>query len=210
MQEIGKIGKWYVALPCIAFSVKEREIIRKYGFMTYPEFLDNFYVRHKTRGFKLFIKLLKQYKDHVVFAIAPDYKYDLMKTLKRAYPYVNWIFPLHRKSELDIAQDLDFEWIGMPHRKQWRNYTIQWLKENANGFKLWYLGFWNVKRPYLLHYFDGFDTTIPEFFSGKCGKIWITWNKTVKSEKSMKIIEIFEINVRNFRNAIIELSKGYK
>jgi len=27
------MAKWIITLPCIAFSVKEREIIQKYGFM---------------------------------------------------------------------------------------------------------------------------------------------------------------------------------
>ena len=192
------------ALPCIAFSVKEREIIKRHGFLTYPEFLDNFYVRHKTRGYKLFVKLLKQHKDDVKFAVLPDYQYDRMRTLKKAFTDINWIFPLHKKSELEIAYDLDVEWIGMPHRKNWRNYTIQWLRENANDFKLWYLGFWNEKRPWTLHWFDGFDTTIPETYSGKYGKIWLTWGKAVKAE-NMRTIEIFEKNVTNFRRAVNQL-----
>jgi len=201
------MAKLISALPCIAFSVKERDIIKKYGFITYPEFLDNFYVRHRTRGFKFFLKLLKQYEEHVEFAVLPDLQYDRMKTLRRVYPDINWIFPLHKKSELEIAQDLDVEWIGMPHRKQWRNYTIQWLVENAKEFKLWYLGFWNERRPWILKWFDGFDTTIPETYSGKFGKIWIIWGKTIKPSKPMRTIEIFEINVRNFRKAIEELEE---
>ena len=196
--------KWIVAIPCIAFSVKEREIIRKYGFMTYPEFLDNFYIRHKTRGYSLFSKLLRRYDDKIRFAVAPDYNYKLMESLKEKYAHINWIFPLHKKSELEIAKRLGFKWVGMPHRKEWRNYTIRWLVENANGFKLWYLGFWNEKRPYILHYFDGFDTTIPETYSGKYGKIWLTWGKAVKPS-NMKTIEIFEQNVKNFRKAIEEV-----
>lgn len=193
------------ALPCIAFSVREREIIQKYGFLTYPRFLDNFYVRHRTRGFKLFLKLLKQYKDLVEFAVLPDLQYDRMSTLRKAYPDIKWIFPLHKKSELEIAYNLDVEWIGMPHRKQWRDYTIQWLVEHVDGFNLWYLGFWNEKMPWILQWFDGFDTTIPETYSGKFGKIWLTWGKAVKPKKPMKTIEIFEINVRNFRKALKSL-----
>lgn len=194
-----------IALPCIAFSVKEREIIKKYGFLTYPEFIDNFYVRHKTRGFKLFLKLLKQYYEQVEFAVLPDYQYDRMKVLRKAYQDINWIFPLHKKSELEIAHKLGVEWIGMPHRSKWRNYSIQWLKENCENFKLWYLGFWNEKRPWILRWFDGFDTTIPETYSGKFGKIWLNWGKAVKPEEPMKTIEIFEINVMNFKKAVNEL-----
>ena len=191
-----------VALPCIAFSVKEREIIKKYGFLTYPEFLDNFYVRYKTRGYDLFSKLLRRYKDQVRFAVAPDYNYKLMEGLKEKYPHIDWIFPLHKKSELEIAKELGFEWLGISHRRAWRDYTIQWLVENADGFKLWYLGFWNERRPWILQYFDGFDTTIPETYSGKFGKIWLGWGRAVKPEKPMKTIEIFEINVRYFREVL--------
>lgn len=194
-----------VALPCIAFSVKEREIIRKYGFLTYPEFLDNFYVRHKTRSYGLFSKLLRKYHHQVKFAVAPDYNYKLMEGLKQRYKQVNWIFPLHKKSELEIAKNLEFEWIGLPHRPKLRDYTIKWLIDNAREFKLWYLGFWSEKTVWVLQYFNGFDTTIPETYSGKYGKIWLTWGKAVKPQKQMKTIEIFEKNVYNFRKAIEEL-----
>jgi len=189
-----------VALPCIAFSVKEREIIRKYGFLTYPEFLDNFYVRHKTRGYSLFLKLLKKYNDQVKFAVAPDYNYKLAERLKEKYEHINWIFPLHKKSELEVASELNFEWLGMPHRRKFRNYSIQWFVKHSN-FKLWY--FWNERKPWILQYFDGFDTTIPETYSGKYGKIWLTWGKAEKAN-NMRTIEIFEANVRNLKNTLKE------
>ena len=195
-----------VALPCIAFSVKEREIIVKYGFLTWPAFIDNFYVRHRKRRFRYFQKLLKRYKDKIQFAVAPDYDYELMERLKRLYPHITWIFPLHKKEELEIAKKLGFEWIGMPHREHFRDYSISWFVKNTYGFKRWYLGFWLESRPEVLLNFDGFDTTIPETYSGKYGKIWLDWGKSVKAE-NMKTIDIFETNVKNFRKAVNKIER---
>jgi len=190
-----------IALPCIAFSLKEREIIRKYGFLTYPEFIDNFYVRHRTRKYNLFVKLLDKYYEQIRFAVLPDFHYDLMKKLINEYDSIEWIFPLHKKSEMRIVQELNIQWIGFPHRKHFRNYSLTWFLRETKNCKRWYLGFWLEKNPYILLLFHGFDTTIPETYSGKFGKIWITWNKAIKPPFPMKTIQIFEINVKNFKNA---------
>jgi hypothetical protein len=195
-----KIARWIVALPCIHFSVKEREIINKYGFMSFPQFLDNHYVKENKAKVSFLIKNIKRYD--VKFAIAPDYQYENALLLKKLYPHVNWIFPLHRKVEKEIA--LQFEWVGFPHRAAFRDYSLEWFLANFEHKNRWYLGFWAERDPYLLFAFDGFDTTIPETFSGKYGRIWLDWGKNIKAN-GMKTIEIFEQNVRNFKQAIYKL-----
>jgi len=194
--------KWIVALPCVHFSVKEREIINKYGFLSFPQFLDNHYIKEKKAKVSFLVKNIKRYD--VKFAIAPDYQHSNALLLKKLYPRVNWIFPLHQKAEKDIAEQ--FEWIGFPHRKEFRDYSLEWFLSNFGHKKRWYLGFWAEGNPEVLFGFDGFDTTLPETYSGKFGKIWLTWRKSVKPDK-MKTIEIFETNVRNFKRAIEELSR---
>jgi|GEM_PF-5817913 len=195
-----------VALPCIHFSVKEREIIRKYGFLTFPEFLDNHYVKDLRARPRWLIRHIEKY--NVEFAIAPDYLYQTAIALKKKYDDVNWVFPLHRKAELKYA--LEFDWIGFPHRPTFRDYTLKWFLQIFKGKKkLWYLGFWWQSKPEILFHFDGFDTTIPETYSGKYGKIWLTWKKAVKPYKPMRTIEIFQINVRNFRKALTQLLNNY-
>lgn len=187
-----------IALPCIHFSVREREIIRRYGFLTYPQFLDNHYVKELRARPRWLIRHIEKYD--VEFAIAPDYLYQIAIALKNKYPHINWIFPLHRRSELKYA--MKFDWIGFPHRQSFRDYSLKWFLKTFRCKKLWYLGFWLEKRPEILLQFDGFDTTLPETYSGKYGKIWLTWNKAIKPSKQMKTIEIFETNVRNFRKEI--------
>jgi len=83
-------GKMIVALPCIHFTVKEREIIRKYGFMTFPEFVDNHYVKSRHAQVSYLVRCIKKYD--VVFAIAPDYQYRNALLLRRLYPDIEWIF----------------------------------------------------------------------------------------------------------------------
>ena len=193
--------KWIVALPCIHFSVKEREIINKYGFMSFPQFLDNHYVKTNRAKVSFLVKNIKKYD--VKFAIAPDYQHENALLLKRLYPHVNWIFPLHQKAEKDIAEQ--FEWVGFPHRTAFRDYSLEWFLANFEHKKRWYLGFWAERSPEVLFSFDGFDTTLPETYSGKYGKIWISWGKSVKPN-GMKTIEIFETNVRNFKRALEKLA----
>jgi len=200
---MGKIGKWIVALPCISFSVKEREIINRYGFMSFPQFIDNHYVKEGKSKLSFIVKNIKKYD--VKFAIAPDYQHSNALLLKKTYPHVEWIFPLHRKEETEVAEK--FEWVGFPHRKQFRNYGLEWFLECFEHKKRWYLGFWNEKKPEVLHNFHGFDTTLPETYSGKYGKIWISWGKNVKPN-GMKTIEIFERNVKNFRDALISMASA--
>lgn len=182
-------------------------IIKKYGFLTYPEFLDNFYVRHRTRGYKLFIKLLNKYYNIVQFAVLPDFHYPLMRLLIKNYPDVVWIFPLHHKYEIKIAEELGVEWIGMPHRDMFKDYDLAWFLRETKNYKRWYLGFWAERTPEVLLHFDGMDTTIPETYAGKFGKIWLTWGKAIKPPCPMKTIKIFETNVLNLRIAINELMK---
>jgi len=189
-------------LPCICFTVKEREIINKYGFMSFPEFIDNHYVKDRKAQVNYLIKCIEKYD--VKFAIAPDYQYENALMLKEQYPHVEWIFPLHKKKEKEVAEQ--FDWIGFPHRRQFRDYSLDWFISNFKHKKRWYLGFWRENNPYVLFAFDGFDTTIPETYSGKYGKIWLSWGKSVKA-KDMKTIEIFEINVRNFRKEVDKLAK---
>jgi len=192
-----------VALPCIHFTVREREIINRYGFLSFPQFLDNHYVKSLRARPKWLIHNIEKYGAIVKFAVAPDYQYQTAILLKKKYPDINWIFPLHRKNELKYA--LEFDWIGYPHRKRFRDYNLKWYLETFKDRKKWYLGFWFESKPEILLAFNGFDTTIPETYSGKYGKIWVSWGKAYKPNTEMKTIEIFEINVRNFKNAIQKL-----
>jgi len=198
-----------VALPCIAFSVKERKLIKKYRFLTFPEFLDNFFIKHKTRpDFWKFVEYLEKYDGKIEFGVLPDYQYHRMEWLMKKFKVKNWIFPLHKKEEINIARRLKKfgnVWLGFPHRKKWRDYDLNWFFKQ-DGFKKWYLGFWGESKPSYLLLFDGLDTTLPETYSGKYGKIWISWNKAIKP-RNMKTIEIFEKNLINFKKAIENLRK---
>jgi hypothetical protein len=189
-------------LPCVRFTGEERRIIRSLGFITYPEFIDNHYVQKGRSKVMYLIKHIMKY--NVQYAIAPDYQYENALMLKRKFPHVKWIFPLHRKDEYKYA--IQFDFVGFPHRKHFRDYSLEWFIRTFKNHHKWYLGFWNISKPEVLLNFDGFDTTIPETYAGKFGKIWITWNKQVKPV-NMKTIDILRINLENFKKALEELQK---
>jgi hypothetical protein len=190
-----------VALPCIHFSVREREIINEHGFLSFPQFLDNHYILEGKASVKWLEKNIRKYWNLVRFAIAPDHQYDEMNRLKAEYPDINWIYPLHSKRE-DFGS---FEWIGFPHDKKKRDYGLKTFLKMTEGKKRWYLGFWDVKHPERLQLFDGFDTTIPETYSGKFGRLWLDWERSCEVRGLLPTIEIFEFNVISFKFAVLRL-----
>jgi len=193
-------------LPCISLTVKEKQIAHKYGFLSYPEFLDNFYITWRTKpDVKHFLRLLYRHSSKIQYAVFTDYLYDTGFALVHKFPHIEWIFPLHRKEEWKYAQQL--EWIGYPHRVKFRNYDMKWFLNQTKGYKRWYLGFWNESNPEILLNFDGMDTEIPETYSGKYGKIWYTWNKAEKAPKSIPTIVVLEHNVKNLKQALDRLEK---
>jgi len=195
-----------IAIPQL-FSSGMRETARELGFVTYPEFLDNFYVSKGTNAYDEFLRLLTRYKGMVRYAILPDYKYDLMERLVEWDQSINWIFPLHRKSEIEIARRLGVKWIGMPQRKAWRDYSIKWFTK-LNGFKKWLLGFWDEDNPYIIRCFDGMDTVIPVYYSTKCGKIWLGWNRTFKPKVRIPTGELFKQSAINLKKEIEKILRG--
>jgi hypothetical protein len=193
------------AMPCICFSVAERQIINNHGFISYPEFLDNFWVKCKGRKFNQFQKALEKHKDNIRIGVLPDGDYPLMSRVMEKYQNIDWLFPLHRKEEIKVVRELKPKWVGFPHREQFRDYNLIWFLENVVGFQRWYLGFWAEDNPYVLGCFDGFDTTLPETYSGKYGKVWTNWGVSNKPKKKAKTIDMFETNIVNFKRRIQEI-----
>jgi hypothetical protein len=192
-----------VALPCLRFPQEERRIINEHGFITFPQFLDNHYISLGKPQIKWLQKQLQRYGcGFVEFAVAPDYEYEQMRKLKNQYPHINWIFPLH-----SVKEDFnDFEWVGMPYDKPRRDYDLQTFLKITEGKKRWFLGVWESIDPHVLLLFDGFDTTIPETYSGKYGKIWLDWGKRCDvSDLGLPTIEIFEFNVISFKIFLLKL-----
>jgi len=192
------------ALPCLRFSSRERALIKKLTdgkALTFPEFLDNFYVRYKHAKFKQFYNYLVKHREQVKFAVYPDFRYDLHYLLK-AFSHINWLFPLHQRKELDFALKHDFEWIAMPYRDAWRDYSFWEFLDFAkqHGLKTWILGWWWEDFPRSLAMVDGVDTTMPEYYAYKCSKIWLSFNKAVESLDPP--ITKFARNVVNFHKAI--------
>lgn len=190
-----------IALPCIHFSVRERRIINEHGFMSMPQFLDNHYVKDRKSCVKWLEKHLREYGNGLIqFAIAPDYQYEEAERLRQEWD-VNWVFPLHKRDE-DFSK---FEWVGFPHRPEFRDYELDIFMKLTEGKKRWYLGFWDESRPEISLLFDGFDTTLPETYSGKYGKLWHGWGKNEPNPLGLPTIQSFEYNVIRFKIEMIKL-----
>jgi len=147
---------------------------------------------------------IEKYRDFLVFVIYPDGQFNYTWLLDEYN--VNWVYPLHYKRETDFILKYGFEWIGIPHRSKWRDYDMEWYFDFTKqyGLKRWYLGWWLEREPELLREFDGFDTTLPEFYAYKCGKIWYSpynWER-VGPTREYKAIDLFRLNVENFNKWI--------
>ena len=169
--------------------------------------MDNFYIAQQGRpDIPKFLRHLIKNKNLVIIAVYPDNS-QFLRDFHKNYDFCEWLYPLHKKEEMNFVLKHDFDWVGMPHDPSRRDYTEAWFIDTCDkyGLRKWYLGFWAEDHPTILHYFDGFDTTLPETYSGKYGKKWLSWRKSVKNH-GMKTIELLEHNIRQFRMKIDELS----
>lgn len=188
----------YRVLPCPNFGINERDIISRYGFLTYPAFIDNGF---KTKGGMKWKKAIKNAKLlHPLFFIAHDT--EPLKDIDEIKRYAaNIILPIHDLNDYFEYKE-HFEWFGFPNSPKLRNYEIhEFLRTVSFQKKKWWLGIhdYPVSEPSLILQFEGLDSTLPELYAGQYGKIWRTWRDYYKPGNSLHWRTIFEQNVQNFR-----------
>lgn len=176
-------------------------LYRKYGFITKPDFIDHI---GKWYTWKWLLRESKRraeiHNRRIRFALAYD---DApLKDLEYLKQYVDdIILPLRHTSYIQYYPH--FEWIGMPNRKDRRNYdTIEFLAL-TEGKKRWYLGLPHDKELEILRCFDGFDCSFPHFLA-KRGLIWYTWGDTELATE-YSYLERLEWNLFYLRKAVDEL-----
>jgi len=189
--------------PTLSHLKETREIYMRHGFMTYPQFLDNNFIAENKADVKWLIKNLKRFGQGLIqFAVLPDYMTEKSVELKKKWPDINWIYPLHQRDE-NIS---DFEWVGFIHDNPRRDHDLKTFFKLTEDKKRWYLGYWDSQDPMVLPLFNGFDTTMPNALAGKYGRIWLGWNKHKSVGTFMiRTNELIEFNVISFKIAIIEL-----
>jgi hypothetical protein len=132
---------------------------KKLGYET--SFLDNGFVQGELSTKKLIEGCRRAWPK---YAVLPDNDNKAVKICSRAlFDEVALIYPLHRKKDLNFAREHS-AFIGFPHRKQWRDYSLSWLVKQEE-INLWYLGYWDSRCLDHLLLFDGFDTTMPSYLS---------------------------------------------
>jgi hypothetical protein len=161
-------------------------LLRQRGLvdLVYPEFFDD---KDSLIGrrWNTYLRKLRRCADAVKVAVWPDYCYD--PRLRDRFN-VEWVFPLHRRSELDFALKVA-DYIGFPNRDDLRGYSLGWFTEQkrAHGFKVWLLG---LKPRFLhaLHAFDACDITtmsVPSYRYSKWYEIpleeWASFVRRIKT-----------------------------
>ena len=205
-----------VAIPMDRKKDIKVDIIKEVDptILTFPEFLDNFYVRYiryRDLNFrKKFLRVFQKYINEVRVAIYPDYQYDLAWLLKK-YSDKIWVFPLHKKEEIDFVVKHGFKWIGLPHRKKWRDYSIQeFIKITSEyGLKRWWLGWWSSRKFQPLHLFHGLDTTLPYVCAFKYGLIWRAPREKPRKAPKMNPLDRFRLNIENFSKFVKSLNISF-
>ena len=157
--------------------------------LVYPEFFDDKDSLIAKR-WSAYLRKLRRYAEAVKVAVWPDYCYD--ERLKARFN-VEWVFPLHRRSELGFALQVA-DYVAFPNRDDLRDYPLSWFVEQKReyGFKAWLLG---LKPRHLkgsvLQHFDACDVTGASL-RGFMGKGWKdmndvdVWEKLVLQIKTMK------------------------
>ena len=126
----------------------------------YPEFFDD-KRRLLRRDYRGYLKSLFNHSDRVFIALYPDYMYEGWRPLTSLSCV--FIYPLHRKEEVDFVLKLDSHLelvLGYASDPRHRDYSLSWFLDVARryGFKTWYLGLESSNIKYL-HAFWGVDVT---------------------------------------------------
>jgi hypothetical protein len=205
------IGQWSVIIPVPAAFSQFSDIVKSYGFITVPQFQDNFFIAQKGEpNVKRFLKELEKNKGITEFAVFPDKKYNLGNLLVEEHE-LKWIFPMHTKSEADFALAHNFAFIAMPYDKPRRDYSIEWFTNfvKTHGLKSWYLGWYyrNPEKEHSLKLFDAFDTGILQYYCLMRGKSWVGWGK-YREHPFLDRPTILHRSLKNFKRDLLNLSNS--
>jgi len=200
----GRIEDMKIAMASGLGFQEYNRIVRRHGFMTFPQFIDNNWVAKKKADVPFLEKWLSRYGFGATqFAVAPDNMPVEAERLRIKYD-VNWIYPLHNRDE-DISK---FEWVGMPHVEERRDYDLKTFLNLTKDKKRWYLG-WGDSVPFIhLFLFDGMDTTMLNYLGGKIGCLWVDGKRV---ESDLPPIEKIEFNIISFKHALLKyMNNGAK
>lgn len=172
------------------------EYFRKMGYCV--DFLDNGFVQCKMDIDK-FKEKIKEKKPN--YAILPDNNEFEAMMMYNDFPDIQWIYPLHDIGRLPVVLGFS-DFVGFPHRKEWRNYTLTTILEEAKNQPLWYLGYWDSVKVEMLKYFRGMDTTMSIKLAVKNHKYWKRPGQHSKAPPGKDRHELVLENMQRFINYI--------
>jgi hypothetical protein len=176
-------GDGYSRWLNIMRELKQRGLVD----LVYPEFFDDKNLLIAKR-WSAYLRRLRRVESEVKVAVWPDYCYD--ERLKARFN-VEWVFPLHRRSELGFALKVA-DYIAFPNRPELRDYSLGWFLEQkqAYGFRAWLLGL-KPRHLCVLHLFDACDITgasLRGFYEGwkrmSDAEVWENFVRQIKAAKA--------------------------
>lgn len=184
----------YRVLPCPNFARTDINLIQQYGFLSYPYFIDNGFKTKDGMDWNKAINNAKLYRP--LFFIANDDDWFKDKDILRQY-CANIIYPVHELRDCRININ---GYYGFPNNPKLRDYEIEDFLLATETKKRWWLGLhdYPVKVPEYILDFHGFDSTMPELYAGKYGKIWLDWRQSKKNSNQLHWRILFEQNIQNF------------
>jgi len=136
-----------------------RELVSSENVYIYPEFFDSKVELLESLSVVHYVMKILRNKDRIIIAVFPDYQREDKWGLCNLD--VLWIYPLHRKEELQrLPPCIDF--VGIPSDRESRNYDIWEIYDVVKqlGYRLWLLGLRPSAVKLLRYYrFDGVDVT---------------------------------------------------
>jgi len=185
----------------------------KLGYVCNDKFLDNGFVQGNLDIEKFKKKLQfeeETLKKRKIVVILPDYHIEESLQLISQVRIPIWVYPLHKREELNHFEKKDV-WLGFPHKRHdkrngvdlGRDYSLKWYLKNVSK-KRWWMGLWDDTKLDYLKYFDGFDTTMFYFLCTKQGSTWTGWGRRKKAGIWKSGTEILKESFVNFRKYLLK------
>ena len=123
--------------------------------------VDNGYLEKGYPDMRLLIQRIIRYKPDA--AIGPDSDWERTMYVKRRFPWVKVVYPIHTEDDLKDVDVEKVDYIGYPTLSDVRHFTLKWYLSMVPKEKRFQLGFTLKDIPLLVRHFSAGDTVIVQF-----------------------------------------------
>ena len=175
------------------------EIYFHYSVIKYMErhrvkiIVDNGYLEAGYPSLRLLINRILRYQPDA--AIGPDSDWKKTLYVKKRFPHIKVVYPIHYEEDLKNVDVEKIDYIGYATLHTVRFYSLKWFLTNVPKERRFMLGFSIKDIPVLVKCFKAGDTVIPQFNAFYHKNLY---GKRVKG----KFPEILRMNIEELQKLI--------